>query len=72
MVEKPDASDLSPSDVRVIAGLAGGVREETVVGYLDGSRETQDEKRRAIDRALRERGWAHLIRTHGPGLAKCR
>lgn len=57
-----DSSDLSPNDIRQIAGLAGGVHQQTVEDYLSGKRETQIHKRRAIERALHQLGWPHLVR----------
>jgi len=60
-------SDLEPSDVRIIAGRAGGLDWRTVDKYLRGYN-TNRRKRRAIETALRDLGWAHLVRR--PGLAK--
>lgn len=69
---RPDVSDLSRGDVREIAGRAGGLREETVDDYLSGARETQSDKRRAIERVLRDLGWGHLVRPPAsrPGIVK--
>jgi hypothetical protein len=59
---KPDLYDLEPGDIRRIAGLADGVYVQTVDDYLLGRRHTRAKQRRLIEGALRELGWAHLIR----------
>lgn len=56
-----EESDLSPADIRKIAGYAGGLYPTTVEKYLRGMN-TNARKRKLIERALRELGWANLIR----------
>lgn len=66
-VDRSTLPELEPAELRVIAGLAGGLDQRTVEKYLRGLT-TNRRKRRAIERALRESGRAAYIRR--PSLAK--
>jgi hypothetical protein len=53
--------ELEPAELRIVAGLAGGIDQRTVEKYLRGMN-TNRRKRRAIERALRERGLGAYVR----------
>jgi hypothetical protein len=55
---------LTPSDIRRIAGIAGGVQENTVMRYLAGAK-TRGAKRYAIEAALRALGLEGYVRPGG-------
>jgi hypothetical protein len=60
--ERLAASDLGPQEIRMIAGAAGGLRPETVEDYFAGQRKQHHETIVAIEGALRDLGWATIIR----------
>lgn len=60
---RSSATPLPPSEVRRVAGLAGGIDPRTVSTYLDGTRAPFVATRKAIERALRRIKRQDLIRS---------